>query len=170
MVRATVQVGVVVERRILENPWVDHAWKPVAVLAGAPVTAPWTVLQQTREVTRFYAGAFELEFFSSQTGLYRDNLTSGRPILWVSLRPTDAPPGMSLQLVTADPSEGEQATEPGTDIIEAVAMPIEIQKRLAAFVEGHHVERPFIKRQRDRANPEAMAKRGPRVHAVDDAE
>jgi hypothetical protein len=40
-------------------------------------------------------------------------------------------------------------------------MPREIQRRLAAFVEAHHVERPFVKRKRDRADPEAMAMRAP---------
>lgn len=170
MVRETVEVGIVVERRILKNPWADHAWMPVAVLVAAPAAAPWTVLNQTAEMTRLYAGAFELEFFSSETGMYRDNLRSGRPSLWVSLRPTDAPPGVVLQLVTADPSEGEALTEPGTDIIEAVPMPIELQQRLAAFVEAHHVERPFIKRKRDRASPEAMAKRDPHFQSMDDAE
>lgn len=170
MIRETLEVGVIVDRRAIDNPWVDHAWIPVAVLAGAPAIAPWTVLEQTSEVTRFFAGTFMLEFFGSQTGMYRDNLVSGRPSLWVSLRTSDNPPGIALQLVTADPSEGEAVTQPGTDIVETVAMPIEVQKRLAAFVEGHHVERPFIKRTRDRANPEAMAKTGPRIHAVDDAE
>ena len=63
--------------------------------------------------------------------------------------------------MTADPAEGEALTEPGTDVIETVPMPPEIQNRLAAFVEAHHVERPFIKRKRDRANPEAMAIRAP---------
>lgn len=170
MIQERVHVGVVVERRVLKNPWADHAWVPVAVLAGTPSTAPWTVLEQTAEVTRFYAGPFELEFFGCETGRYRDNLASGRPSLWVSLRPTDAPPGVALQLVTADPSEGEKATESGTDVVEAVAMPIELQQRLAAFVEEHHVERPFIKRKRDSASPEAMARRGPRIPAADDAE
>jgi hypothetical protein len=170
MERETVEVGVVVERRVLRNPWIDHAWMPVAVLAGAPAAAPWTVLKKTAEVTRFYAGAFELEFFGSETGMYRDNLNSGRPCLWVSLRPTGASPGVVLQLVTADPSEGEALTEPGTDIIEAVPMPIELQRRLAGFVEVHHVERPFIKRKRDRASPEAMAKRDPHFQSMDDAE
>ena len=93
--------------------------------------------------------------------MYRDNLRSGRPSLWVSLRPADTPPGVALRLVTADPAEGEALTEPGTDIIEAVPMPPEIQRRLAAFVEAHHVERPFVKRKRDRADPEAMARRPP---------
>jgi hypothetical protein len=170
MVRESVEVGIIVERRVLKNPWIDHAWMPVAVLAGAPATAPWTVLNQTVEATRFYAGAFELEFFGSETGMYRDNLRSGRPSLWVSLRPAETPPGVALQLVTADPSEGEALTEPGTDIIEAVPMPVEVQQRLAAFVEAHHVERPFVKRQRDRASPEAMAKRDPHFQSMDDTE
>jgi hypothetical protein len=161
MVRETMRIGVVVERRVLDNPWVDHAWSPVAALAGAPAAAPWTVLSETPRATRYYAGAFELEFFGSDTTMYRENLRSGRPSLWVSLRPADTPPGVVLQLVTADPAEGEALTEPGTDVIETVPMPVEVQQRLAAFVEAHHVERPFVKRKRDRADPEAMAPRGP---------
>ena len=170
MVRETAEVGVIVERRALKNPWIDHAWVGVAALAGAPIAAPWTVLHQTAELTRYYAGAFELEFFGAETGMYRDNLRSGRPSLWISLRRTDAAPGVALHLVTADPSEGESLTEAGSDIIEVVPMPVEIQQRLAAFVEAHHVERPFIKRKRDRADPEAMARRDPHLRTMDDAE
>jgi hypothetical protein len=32
---------------------------------------------------------------------------------------------------------------------------------LAAFIAKHHVETPFVKRKRDRADPEALARRGP---------
>ena len=161
MARETMQIGVVVERRVLDNPWIDHAWTPVAALAGTPAAAPWTVLAETPRATRYFAGTFRLELFGSDTEMYRENLRSGRPSLWVSLRPADTPPGVVLQLVTADPAEGEALTEPGTDIIETVPMPPEVQERLAAFVAAHHVERPFEKRERDRADPEAMARRGP---------
>lgn len=167
MIREATNVGIIVERRVLKNPWVDHAWMPVAVLAGAPAAAPWTMLSQTPEVTRYYAGTFQLEFFASETGMYRDNLRSGRPSLWVSLRSSRAQPGIALHLVTADPAEAEALTEPGTDIIEAVPMPPEIHHRLAAFIEAHHVERPFIKRKRDRADTEAMARRVPGSPFVD---
>lgn len=165
MIRETMEIGVIVERRKLRNPWVDHAWIPSAVLAGAPAAAPWTVLDDTPQVTRFYAGRSQLEFFSTDTGNYRDNLGSASPSLWVSLRRSAAPPGIALQTVTADPSEAEALTEPGTDIIEAVPMPQAIQARLATFVEAHHVERPFIKRKRERADPEILATglRGPRI-------
>lgn len=161
MIREAMQIGIVVERRVLDNPWVDHAWKPVAALAGAPAAAPWTVLAETPQATRYYAGAFGLEFFAADTTMYRENLRSGRPSLWVSLRPVTTAPGVVLQLVTADPGEAEALTEPGTDVIDTVPMPREVQERLAAFVEAHHVERPFVKRQQDHADPEALARRGP---------
>lgn len=143
---------------------------PVAVLAGAPAAAPWTELHGTAEVTRYYAGKAELEFFGSDTTMYRENLRSPQPSLWVALRPTDAPPGVVLHLVTVDPADAEALTGTGTDIIEAVPMPVEIQQLLAAFVEAHHVERPFVKRQRDRADPEAMARRDPSSDPGDDEE
>jgi hypothetical protein len=170
MERETAEIGVIVERRTLKNPWADHAWMPVAALASAPAASSWTVLHQTEEMTRYYAGAFQLELFGSETGMYRDNLRSGRPSLWVSLRPASTPPGIVLHFVTADPSEGEALTEPGTDIIEVVPMPVEIQERVAAFVAAHHVERPFVKRKRDRADPEAMARRAPGSRSRDGTE
>ena len=161
MISEAMQVAVIVERRVLDNPWVDHVWMPVAVLPGMPAAQPWTVLHQEQRLTRYYAGQCRLEFFATDTGMYRDNLLSDRPSLWISLRPSEAAPGVALRLVTADPSEAEALTEPGTDIIEAVAMPAGIAARLAAFVEAHHVERPFVKRKRDRADPDAMARRIP---------
>lgn len=161
MIRETMEVAVFVERRKLENPWIDHAWVPVSVVAGVPGAKPWTVVGETPEVTRFYAGPFRLEFFGADTGTYRDNLRSGRPSLWVVLRPSGSPPGVALYRVTADSAEGEALTEPGTDIIEALPMPAAVQARLAAFVEAHHVERPFVKRKRNKADPEALATRPP---------
>lgn len=170
MARETIEIGVVVERRRLNNPWADHAWMPAAVLPGAPATIAWTVLDETPESTRFYLGSHQLEFFSSDTGGYRDNLQSGRPSLWVALAPADADPGIALQTVTADPAEGEAFTESGAYTVEAVAMPPEIQGRLAEFVAAHHVERAFFKRKRDRANPEALAVHKGRQGAPEEGE
>src|SRR3546814_2877781 len=90
MIRETMEIGVLVEYRKLKNPWIDHAWMPSAVLVGAPAAAPWTVLDATPQATRYYAGPFQLEFFRTDTGSYRDNLGSARPCIWVSLRPSDA--------------------------------------------------------------------------------
>jgi hypothetical protein len=115
-----------------------------------------TVLEEIPDTTRFFAGPSQLEFFSSDTATYRDNLRSGRPSLWVSLAEADAEPGIAVHSVTADPAEGEGMTESGGWVVEAVPMPPEIQELLAAFVAEHHVERAFFKRTRDRADPDAL--------------
>ena len=81
------------------------------------------------------------------------------PGLWVVLRPTGGEPPYTVFTVTADPAEGEAFTEAGSDLVEQVAMPAPIGALVEAFVAEHHVERPFIKRARERADPEALARR-----------
>ena len=157
MAREDMTIGVVVERRALDNPWVDHVWVPSSILPDAPAVEPWTVLIDHGHVRQVYAGAHVISFFSTDTAHYRDNLASGAPKIWVSLRRRDGEPPVSVVGVTADPAEGEAFTEAGDDIVDAVAMPTEIALRLAEFVETHHVEREFVKRRRDRAAPEVLA-------------
>ena len=79
------------------------------------------------------------------------------------LRPTGGEPPFTIVTVTADPTEGEAMTSAGDDLVEAVAMPASIAEHLAAFVARHHVERTVFKRKRDRADPEALGRRGPAV-------
>lgn len=154
-----IPVGVVVERRKATSRWIDHVWRPVAALAGRPDTAPWTELVVEPDATTYYAGAAEIELYRSETGNYRDNLSSGAPALWVALRPTGAEPPFDIVAVTADPAEGEGFTQTGTDLVEPVAMPESIREVVTAFVAEHHVEQPFYKRRRDRAGPDVPGRR-----------
>jgi len=154
-------VGVVVERRRAQSQWVDFVWQPTAVLPDTPQTAPWTVLTQDADVTTFYAGESEVALFAASSGFYRDNLASGQPALWVVLRPTGIEPPFEIVAVTADPNEGEAFTQAGNDLVEQVAIPAPVRAALESFVAAHHVEATFFKRQRDRANPQALARRSP---------
>ena len=79
----------------------------------------------------------------------------------MSLRAADGDPPFAVAAVTADPAEGESLTETATDLVEQVPMPEAIQRIVAAFVAEHHVEQPFVKRKRDRADPEALGRRAP---------
>ena len=159
---ARISVGIVVERHKATSPWVDFIWRPVAVLVGEPAAAPWTVLATNGDATTFYAGAAGIELYRTETTNYRDNLASGSPGLWVVLRPTGGEPPYKVFAVTADPAEGEAFTEAGADLVEQVAMPAPIRELVEAFVAEHHVERSFFKRQRDRADPQALARRAGR--------
>jgi hypothetical protein len=154
-----IPVGIMVERHKATSQWIDYVWRPAA--AGGPAQMkPWTVVAQDGDVTTFYAGATTIELFRSATAYYRDNL-AGDQSLWVVLRPTESDPPYTLLAVTADPSEGEAFSETGTDLVEVVPLPDNVRDALIDFVAEHHVEQPFFKRKRDRADPEALARRDP---------
>ncbi len=160
-----VPVGVVVERRKAASTWTDFIWRPVAVLAGLPEAAPWTSLTSAEDVATFYAGVAEIALYRSEADNYRRNLASGVPALWVSLQATGGEPPYVVVTVTADPAEGEGLTESGQFIVEAVAMPDTIGEIVASFVAEQPIGAPFEKRRRDRADPEALARRSPRSGA-----
>src|SRR4051794_5657400 len=152
------EIGLIVARRRLKNAWVDHQWLPVGALPAVPDVAPWTRLSETADEETFYAGSHEVRLHVGETGHYRDNLVSSRPSLWVSLRQV-AGDAYEIATVTADPYEGEALVEGIGEIVEPVPMPAPIQAQVAAFVEAFHIERPFEKRKRDRADPEVLARR-----------
>ena len=152
MTEASREVGVVLRHRLIDNPWIDHIWSAAMVLESVPATAPWTVISIESDATLYYAGAASIELFSSDTANYRDNLADGSPQVWVALRNQNGGPELELTKVTADPTEGEAMFESGADVIGTVPMPAEIAAWIAAFVVEFHVEQPFEKRKRDRAN------------------
>ena len=159
---ARIRVGVVVERRKAKSAWADFLWRPISVLAGEPDAAPWTLLDSDPGCDTLYAGAAEIELYRSDCGSYRDNLATEAPKLWAALRATGADPAYAIVAVTADPSEGEAFATSGTDLVEALPMPDSIRSAIASFVDEHHVEDvSFSKRMRDRADPEALARRAP---------
>jgi Protein of unknown function (DUF3305) len=150
---ARIAVGIVVERRKARSPWADFLWRPVSAFAGAPAAAAWTLLGTEPETSLFYAGEAAIELHRTETTNYRDNLASGAPALWVVMRSTGSEPPLELIAVTADPAEGEAFTDAGNNLVEAVPMPAAIAEIISRFIVEHHVERPFVKRQRDRQTP-----------------
>ena len=74
-----IPVGVVVERRKADLPWIDFVWRGVGVLPDEPEMMPWTVLRRRRDATLFYAGSAMVDLYRSETARYRDNLASGAP-------------------------------------------------------------------------------------------
>jgi uncharacterized protein DUF3305 len=145
-----IPVGVVVERRRAKSAWTDVLWRAVLVFAGTPAAAPWTQLGGKDEEPLFYAGDAVIELHRTETTNYRDNLASAMPSVWVNMRPTASAPPYELQAVTVDPAEGEAFTDSGTNLVEALPMPHEIAEIVGRFVAVHHVERPFVKRRRNR--------------------
>jgi hypothetical protein len=160
MIEEQMIVGLVLERRELGGLWGGFAWRPIAVFDTAPEVTPWTPLGGAQSAPRYFAGAFPISLYSTDTANYRDNLSSGSPKLWVVLRPEGREPPVHVHLITADPAEGEGSTEAGNNVVETIEMPSAVAGVIAAFVEAHHVERPIIKRRRDGQAPDVRWRDG----------
>lgn len=150
-------VGVIAEWQAVDNPWIDHRWRVVAALDGAPEIPAWTCLQETAAMRRYYAGAAELALYPRETDTLRHNLLSLVPSVYVFLRACAAAPGMELVGATVCVGEAHAHADTGSDLVEAVPMPPGIAGWIASFAERHHVEEPVFKRKR-----EGVAERGRR--------
>lgn len=155
----SIPVGVVVERRRAASPWIDFVWRGIAVLPDDPEMRPWTVLREQDETTLFYAGSAAVDLYRSETARYCENLATGAPNLWIVLSPSEGASPYTVSVVTADPAEGESFTEADANVVEAVSMPEALREAIENFIAEHHLEREFVKRERSRADPEALARR-----------
>lgn len=161
MVEHDIEVGLVIECLAPSNAWAEPHWLPVQILEDVPETPPWTVISRGSDRVRYFAGAFTVRLYSTDTAYYRDNLMAERPRLWVAMRPGGAAPPLEIIAVTADPTEGEGYTQTGTNVVEVIDMPDGVAAEIAAFVAEHYVEQVFEKRKRDKRPPDMMGRRRP---------
>lgn len=140
-------VGVVVERRPAQSPWLDHLWRPVEVVAEAPPVALWRELQREGAVVRYLATGIELALNRSDLISYRYNLESVAPRLYVVLR-SETAERVRVVLVTAAPDEAQVYMDTGEDVVDSVPMPPSLKTLVGAFVTAHPPPPPMRKRKR----------------------
>lgn len=136
----------VVARRAPRSPWASASWVPFAVLPSPPNLALGACISRSHEEDVYYAGPAALTLYASEASHYRDNLLSDRASLWIAL--SDADGFANVDLVSADPYEGEALAEVYGEKIDAAPMPQAILQSISEFVALHYMERPFIKRSK----------------------
>ncbi|MEM9626482.1 MAG: DUF3305 domain-containing protein [Pseudomonadota bacterium] len=150
-------VGIVVERRELNNRWQKVVWKPVGVLPGAgPVTSRKPMLSGDGW-THYHMATLPLELHRKETLAYKTNLNDNPPRLFVVLRSSDDPAikdDFTPLLVTASAFQAQDYLDAGDDIVEGVTMPEAVVAWVQAFCDHHHVDEPFKKRKRKRYHPD----------------
>jgi len=147
-----IPVGVVIARERISHPWQEYRWRPVSVFLDAPPVDEWRELRRTPDQVLYHAATLQLELHRKETTAYRVNLANGEPSVYVvtredpessSNRPVD------VHLVTASPFEAQSHGTLGYDAVEAVTMPERLVAIVEGFIEMHHVEERFVKRQRE---------------------
>jgi hypothetical protein len=146
----SIPLGVVVARAQLHHAWATHSWRPVSVFLNPPEVGSWRELRRDAAQVHYHAATRPLTLHRKETIGYLANLAAGSPLVYVVLREHAGDPPLDVALVTASPYEAEVYGQNGDEIVGGVAMPARLAELLEAFVAEHHVEEPFIKRQRGR--------------------
>lgn len=145
----SISLGVVIARDKIDHPWQEYVWRPVSVFLNAPVIAEWRELRRDATSVHYHAATLPLELHAKETIGYVANLDTGSPLVYVVLRPTSADDmPMEVAVITASPYDAEVYGYDGSEIVGGVAMPELLVELMDAFVAEHHIEEPFIKRQR----------------------
>jgi len=129
--------------------WAKWVWRAVDMLPGAG-PADWTILRQDGDVTEYHAATLPLQLYVSDTAAYVHELETRQPSIYVVLSPDtssrDVP--WKVSLVTASSYEGQDYCESGEVLVEKLPMPEGMLAWVADFIDQHHKEKPFVKRER----------------------
>ena len=149
----TLQIGVIVAREALDNPWQDHRWRVVDVILDAPPVVDWREMGRVGDTMLYHAATLPLELHRKETPAYRQNLESGEPAVWIVLRQDPSSSGhrpIEVHAVSASPHDVQAYGESELEAIQCVPMPAPLLALVEHFLSLHHVDEPFVKRQRAR--------------------
>jgi hypothetical protein len=150
----TVQIGVILAREPLDNPWEDHRWRAVDVVVDAPLlSGDWTEHGRVADTVLYHAATLPLVLHRKETPAYRINLDSGEPAVWIVLRKDPSATGprpVEVHAVSASPHDVQAYGESELESIQSVPMPQPLIALVAYFLDQHHIDEPFVKRQRAR--------------------
>ncbi|WP_428671592.1 DUF3305 domain-containing protein [Roseibium sp.] len=145
-------VGVVVRRLPGVTRWQKWSWRPVSLLPGAG-EAYWKVLRADGDLVEYHAATLSLELHRTETEAYLIALSDKVPSVYVVMRAApELEPGVPLELLlmTASAHEGLDYADSSEVIVEKVPMTPGLIAWIREFVDMHHEEEIFHKRQRDR--------------------
>ena len=117
----------------------------------APLKANWRKLHSGPGIDQYHAATLPLVLHRKETMSYRVNLANGEPSIYVVLR-EDPESGDSMPVtvhtVTASPFEAQAHSNLAFDTVDRVPMPDRLVELVQAFIDDHHVDEKFAKRQR----------------------
>ncbi len=140
-------VAVIMERRRLNNPWVDAAWEAVGVVPAFddPDPAPRQIVDEV-ERGQWRFGGLALELFRDEAENYFANIAAPIPKVFVLWRAD----GERVRPVTVTVSYGEAARwlDSGEQV-DGVPMPREIADWVGDFVNTYYKPEPKKKVKRN---------------------
>jgi hypothetical protein len=132
-------IAVVMQRRALQNRWVDHAWEPAGVLSGyAEETSP-RVLREDASLAQWLHPGFTLVLHNDEAEGYYLNVSSQRPSVFVLWR-MDGERAVPAEVTVSSEEAGRWMD--GGHSVDRVTMPPEIFAWVGEWVEHNYRPKP----------------------------
>lgn len=160
---AAIYLTVILIREEMDHPWQDHRWRLAGLLpvgaekSGTKAEADsarttWRELASGPGWLQYEAGTLPLELFRKETSAYKANLENKVPVIYAVLREAESEEDdqpIHVHLITASPFEAQDYLDSSEELVESLPMPEYLRDWIAGFIEEHHEEEKFVKRQRD---------------------
>jgi len=147
MSKPSFPVAVVMQRRAVQNRWIDCVWEPWSVLASEERGAP-RLLVDAREASQWLHPGFSLLLHKDEAEGYYLNVSSPAPSVFVLWR-MDEERALPLDVTVSSEEAGRWLD--GGHSVDRVAMPPEI----FAWV-GDYVERNYRPEPKKRIKPRSF--------------
>lgn len=157
---ARVAVAVIMERTVLDNPWVTEKWETHGIVReDAPGPAPRVLIERDKLRQVLFPG-YEIVLQRHEAEGYFLNITSPQPKVFVLWRMQDDGQPRP-ELLTVSYNEGTRWADSGEQV-DGVALPGELLPWMARYVNQHYEpEAPQRKRYATNRDKGRMGRTGP---------
>ena len=134
-------VGVVMQRRAVQNRWIDCVWEPWSVLAGHEVGEP-RLLVDDQSVSQWLHPGFALQLHRDEAEGYYLNVSGPAPSVFILWR-MEGEHALPLDVTVSSEEAGRWLD--GGHSVDRVAMPAEIFAWVGGFVEQNYRPQPKVR-------------------------
>ena len=137
-------IGVIMQRRTPTHRWADESWAAVGIVRDGGDLPPMQRLSESPERDYYLVSGLELELYPDENEGYFENFMAPESKVFVLWRMQDGramPVRASVSYV-----EGTRMFDSG-EHADGVAMPLEVQAWLQAYLQAHYQPKPRRGRQ-----------------------
>jgi len=139
--KPTFPLGVVMQRRAVQNRWIDCVWEPWSVLSGHEVGES-RMLVNDESVAQWLHPGFALQLHRDEAEGYYLNVSGPAPSVFVLWR-MEGDRGLPLDVTVSSEEAGRWLD--GGHSVDRVAMPAEIFAWVGEFVEQNYRPEPKLR-------------------------
>ena len=139
MLMSQMPIAIVMQRRTLNNRWIDHAWSAVAAIPDPGNLLPMQELGKSETELSYLVPGLKLELYPDEDEGYFENWAAPQPKIFVMWR-MQGERAIPI-LASVSYAEGTRMMDSG-ESADGIPMPPEVHAWLGRYLKEHYRPRP----------------------------